>query len=95
MKPGRSVLGFIVANVCMWAVMMAVMVLVPDTLDRWVSLTIGRALGWAVASGLWDVVMQPAWRRRVGPLALFAIKLPLWVSAATAALWLSDLFRPF
>lgn len=95
MKLRRSVPGFIFANVCMWVVMMAVMVVVPDTLERWMPLTIARALGWAVASGLWDVVLQQPWRRRVGPLALFAIKLPLWVSAATAALWISDLFRPF
>ena len=95
MKGRRSVSGFIFANVCMWAAMMAVMVVVADQLERWMPLTIARALGWAVASGLWDVALQQAWRRRVGPLALFAIKLPLWGRAATSALWVSDLFRPF
>ena len=37
MRPGRSVLGFILANVGMWAVMMAVMVIVPDMLGNGLS----------------------------------------------------------
>lgn len=78
----------------MWLVMTAVLVLVPDTLSRWVSIEVARVTGWAIASGLWVVALQQPWRHRVGPLTLFLLQLALWVSAALVAIMISDAARP-
>jgi hypothetical protein len=88
-----STLPFMAANILMWLLMMVVLVVVPDTLERWTSIEIARVVGWALASGLWVVALQAAWRRRVGPFVLFVLQLGLWVSAAIVAIWISDLFR--
>ena len=85
--------AFLLANVLMWALMTAILIVVPDTLDRWLSLEFARVVGWAVASGLWVVVLQQPWRSRVGPFTLFALQVLLWISAALVAIWISDTLR--
>ena len=84
---------FLAVNVLMWALMTAILVVVPDALDRWLSLEFARVVGWAVASGLWVVVLQQPWRSRVGPFTLFALQVLLWISAALIAIWISDTVR--
>jgi len=86
---------FFVANVLAWLLLVAIMVLVPDYLGRWVSLEVSRVVGWAVASGIWVVALQPRWRARVGPLALFGVQFVTWVSAAILAMWISEASHPF
>jgi len=78
----------------MWLLMTVVLVLVPDTLSRWMSVEVARVTGWAVASGLWVVALQQPWRQRVGPLTLFLLQLLLWVSAAIVAILISDAAQP-
>ena len=85
--------AFLLANVLMWALMTAILIVVPDALDRWLSLEFARVVGWAVASGLWVVVLQQPWRSRVGPFTLFALQVLLWISAALVAIWISDTVR--
>ena len=85
--------AFVVTNVVMWLVMTVILVVVPDALERWMSLELARVVGWAVASGFWVIVLQQPWRARVGPFALFAIQVALWISAALVAIWISDTAR--
>ena len=37
------------ANLVVWLVMVAILVVVPDSLERWMSLEVARVVGWAVA----------------------------------------------
>ena len=94
MSPGRARLAFLVLNLLMWGVMTVVLVVVPDTLERWMSLELARIVGWAIASGLWVVVLQQQWRTRLSPLSLFSVQVLLWVTAALVALWISEASRP-
>jgi hypothetical protein len=84
---------FLLANVGMWLVMTAILVLLPDQLDRWMDLAIARAVGWAVAGSVWVVTIERHWQARMGALARFPLQVLLWASAAIAATWFSDLFR--
>ena len=84
---------FVLANVLMWALMTAILTVMPDALARWLSLELGRVVAWAVASGLWVVVLQQPWRTRLGPFSLFFLQVTLWVSAALVAIWMSDTVR--
>jgi hypothetical protein len=93
MTAQRSAAAFVAVNVLMWALMTAILIVVPDALDRWLSLEFARVIGWAVASGLWVVVLQQQWRARVGPFTLFTLQVLLWVSAALVAIWISDTTR--
>jgi hypothetical protein len=90
----RPALSFAAANVLLWLLMTAILIIVPDALERWMSIEIARVIGWAVASGLWVVVLQPAWRSRVGPFTLFVLQVAIWVSAAIVAISLSEMARP-
>ena len=90
-RPAR--LPFVLANVLMWTVMTAILTVVPDALARWCSLELARVVAWAVASGLWVVVLQQPWRARLGPIPLFVLQVTLWVSAALVAIWISDTVR--
>ena len=85
--------AFFAVNVLMWALMTAILVLVPDALQPWLSIEFARVVGWAVASGLWVVVLQQPWRSRVGPFTLFTLQVLLWISAALVAIWISDTVR--
>jgi hypothetical protein len=84
---------FFAVNVLMWALMTAILVVVPDALEAWLSIEFARVVGWAVASGLWVVVLQQPWRSRVGPFTLFTLQVLLWISAALVAIWISDTVR--
>jgi hypothetical protein len=92
-KRGRIGWAFVGANVLVWLAMTAILVVLPDQLERWLPIQVCRVIGWAVACGVWVVTVEEQWKRRLGPLARFALQLVLWVSAAVFALWLDDQFR--
>jgi hypothetical protein len=48
---GKS--SFLLKNTIAWLLMVVVLVVVPDTLEPWLRLEIGRAVGWAVAFPVW------------------------------------------
>jgi hypothetical protein len=73
--------------------MTAILVVVPDSLERWMGLQLARVLGWAVACSVWVVAVEREWQQRTGPLARFGLQLVLWVSAAMLALWISSQVR--
>lgn len=83
-------LGFLVANAAIWLLMTAILVVVPDTLERWMPLEVARVIGWAVACAAWVVAVEREWQRRTGPFTRFALHLALWVSAALVAIWVSE-----
>ena len=84
---------FLLLNLLVWLAMVVILVVVPDTLEAWMPLTIARVLGWAVACGAWVVLVEGGWRQRFGPFARFLVQVVLWVGAATMAMWISDQFR--
>jgi hypothetical protein len=86
----RPILPFVAANAAVWLAMTAILVVVPDTLERWMSLEIARVIGWAVACGVWVVAVERSWQDRVGPFTRFAVQIVLWVSAAVVAIWVSE-----
>ena len=93
MKRVRISWAFVVANVLVWMAMTAILVVLPDQLERWLPIQVCRVIGWAVACAVWVVTVEERWQTRVGPIARFALQLVLWVSAAIFALWLDGQFR--
>ena len=91
--PRPPLRAFVLKSALIWLVMVVILVLVPDALERWMSLQIGRVIGWAVACGVWVVAVERDWQQRFGPLSRFALQLVLWVGAALLAIWISDQFR--
>jgi len=89
-----SRLTFVVSNVVVWLTMTAILVVVPDQLDRWLSLEISRVVGWAVAVSVWVLTVEPQWKERFGPLARFAFQFVLWVGAALTAIWIIEQVGP-
>ena len=73
--------------------MVAVLVLVPDTLESWMRLDIARVCGWVLASGIWVAVLERDWRERFGPLARFTLQLGAWLAAAILAVMISERVR--
>ena len=90
MPPRRSGLSFAVTNLIVWVVMVAMLVVVPDVLGRWVPFEVARVVGWAMACGVWVVTVERSWQERFGPVARFVFQLVLWVSAALLAIWISE-----
>jgi hypothetical protein len=88
-------LGFVAVNLVMWLLMTTLLVVVPDTLERWVGFELSRAIGWAVACAVWVVTLESAWKARTGVFVRFVVQLALWVSAALVAAWISDQARPW
>jgi hypothetical protein len=86
-------LRFVASNAAVWVVMVVILVVVPDTLERWLSLEVARVVGWAVACSVWVVAVESEWKRRYGAFWRFALQLTLWISAAALALWISEQFR--
>jgi hypothetical protein len=84
---------FVLLNVVLWVVMTAILIVLPDQLDRWLDLGVARAIGWAVAGALWVVAIERQWQARMGALARFPLQVLLWASSALVAMWLSDQFR--
>ncbi len=91
--PRGSTWRFVLMNVVVWLLMVAILVVVPDTLEPRLSMPVARVLGWAVACSVWVVTVEGGWQRRFGVLARFVVQLVLWVGAALVAMWTSDLFR--
>lgn len=73
--------------------MTAILVVLPDQLVRWMDISVGRAIAWAVAGGVWVVAIERQWQARFHALARFPLQVLLWASAALVAMWLSDQFR--
>jgi hypothetical protein len=84
---------FIAKNAVVWVAMTLILVVVPDTLERWIPLPIARTIGWVVACGLWVIVVESEWKARYGPVTRIAVQFVLWISAALVAIWISDAFR--
>ena len=84
---------FVLRNVLVWVLMTVILVVVPDWLERWMGLQVGRVIGWALACTVWFVAVEHEWRARSGPLVRIAVQFVLWVSAALSAIWISDQFR--
>ena len=78
------------ASFGVWLLMVVILVLVPDSLERWVGLEVSRVIGWAVAGGVWMISVEPAWRSRVGPVWRFLLQTTLWILAALVAIWISE-----
>lgn len=93
MPPGPSTLTFAATSLVVWLVMVVILVVVPDTLERWLTLEIARVIGWALACGFWVVAVEREWQRRFGPFVRFVLQLVLWVSAALLAIWISEQAR--
>lgn len=88
-------LGFVLANAVLWIVMVVLLVLVPDALEPFIGFEFARAIGWAVACGVWVVTLESAWKARLGTATRFFLQLVIWVSAALVAAWISDQARPW
>lgn len=73
--------------------MVVVLVVVPDLLEPWLRLEIGRAVGWAVAFPVWIIVVEREWQTRFGPVTRVVLQVPLWIAAALVAIWISDQAR--
>jgi hypothetical protein len=84
---------FLLVNALVWAAMTVILVLVPDSLERVLGLEFARVIGWAVACGVWVVVVESAWKARFGAFARFVGQFVLWVSAALVAMWISEMAR--
>jgi hypothetical protein len=84
---------FALLNTIVWLLMVGILVVVPDTLERWMALEVARVIGWAVACGVWVVAVERYWQQRYGPFVRFFLQLVLWVSAALVASWISEQAR--
>jgi len=84
---------FIARNAIVWLAMTAILVVVPDALERWMDLSVARVIGWAFACGIWVIAVEQHWKARYGALTRFVAQFILWVSAALIAIFISDLFR--
>lgn len=84
---------FIGLNLLLWMVMTLILLVLPDQLDRWMDLTVARAIAWAVAGAVWVISIERQWQSRMGALARFPLQVSLWASSALVAMWLSDQFR--
>lgn len=93
MTRSRRRWSFVLVNVAVWIAMVVVLVVVPDTLERWLPLEVARVLGWAVAGVIWVMAVEREWRARLGPLARAGLQLVLWVGAALLAIWISEQSR--
>ena len=93
-KPrNRSSSLFVLKNVVAWLSMVIVLVVVPDSLEGRVGLALARIIGWAVAFPIWLLIVERNWQARFGPIARFALQVPLWVAAALVADWISGQAR--
>jgi hypothetical protein len=84
-----SVWRFVLRNVLVWVLMLVILVVVPDQLEHIMPFEATRVIGWAVAVGVWVIVVEQEWRARFGPFVRFGFQLVLWVSAALLASWIS------
>jgi hypothetical protein len=83
----------VVTNAVVWLLMVVILVLVPDWLERWVRLDVARVIGWALAGGFWMLSVEADWQARFGPFARFSCQMVLWVGAALLAIYISEQAR--
>ena len=70
------------------------LVVVPDTLERWMPLQVARVCGWVLASGIWVAVVERDWQRRDSRRSRGSLlQIAIWLSAALIAIYVSDYFR--
>ena len=86
----RDLSSFLFKNLIVWLLMVVVLVLVPDTLEPWLGIEVARVVGWGVAFPVWMVVVERDWQVRFGPMARVALQVPLWITAALLAIWISE-----
>ena len=91
--PDQNRWSFAIQNTVVWVLMTAILVVVPDWLEHWMSLPVARVLGWAMACSVWVVTVEAGWQRRFRAFSRFFFQLILWVGAALVAMWISDQFR--
>ena len=91
--PPLSRTRFLVRNILAWLLMTVTIVVLPDTLERWMPLEVARVIGWVVACSAWTIAVESHWKQRVGPFVLFGAQVVLWLSAALIATWISDQAR--
>ena len=84
---------FVAWSGAVWLVMIVVLIVVPDSLEGWMPLSIARVCGWVLASGIWVAVVEREWRERFSPIPRFLIQIVVWLSAALIAVYVSDYFR--
>jgi hypothetical protein len=84
---------FLAANLAVWIIMTAILVVVPDSLESWLGLEVARVVGWTVAASVWVVAVEQQWKARFGTVTRFLLRLALWLSSAFVALWISEQFR--
>ena len=70
-----------------WAVMAAGLAVLPAILGNLFDEPWPIVIAWAIVSLAW-LPVEVILRARIGPLARFAINLPLWVAAAFCGFWL-------
>lgn len=73
-----------------WALMTTGLAVLPAMLGNLVDEPWPIVIAWAVVSLAW-VPVEVVMRHRIGPLARFAINLPLWAAAALCGFWLRGL----
>jgi hypothetical protein len=93
MRHRRPFHRFVATNVLVWLAMTIILIVLPDLIEPWVPLSFGRAIGWAVAGGVWVIVIEWEWQERMGALPRFFLQVVLWGSSALLAIWISDQFR--
>lgn len=90
---GLSIWRFVLRSLLVWILMVVILVVLPDTLERWMAIEFGRVMGWAVACGVWVIAVEQEWKVRFRPFMRFVLQLVLWVGAALLAMWISDSLR--
>ena len=84
---------FVAWSGAVWLVMIVVLIVVPDSLEGWMPLSIARVCGWVLASGIWVAVVEREWRARFSPVSRFLLQTAIWLTAAFIAIFVSDYFR--
>jgi hypothetical protein len=73
--------------VAAWAVMAAGLAVLPALLGNLFDEPWPVVIAWAIVSMAW-LPVEVVLRSRMGPVARFALNLPLWVAAAFCGFWL-------
>jgi len=85
--PRRSSIELLSLVLLAWAVMTAGLAILPAMIGNLLDDPWPVVIAWAIVSMAW-VPVEVVLRARLGPLARFAINLPLWVGAALCGFWL-------
>lgn len=85
--PRRSSIEVVSLVAAAWAVMTAGLAVLPGILGNLLDEPWPIVISWAIVSTVW-LPVEMVLRHRIGPLARFAVNLPLWVAAGLCAFWL-------